>query len=143
MENRSISLALISCRLVSIFGLAATKLWMSPDRFLSLGSGVSFNSFAAPSQAPRMVFLLLQDHFIPNPLDGRLAVDLGLDLFDHFQLSEPSPWISLRLVSFVPAFLWRMTWLSGFFTMPRLALGRHLHQRPGHASPRRNHHAIV
>ena len=58
-------------------------------RFLQLIRGTQ----PSPPDGP----LLLQYHFIPNPLNGRLAVDFGLDLFDHFQLSEPSPWISLSL----------------------------------------------
>jgi hypothetical protein len=50
-------------------------------RFLQLIRGTQ----PSPPDGP----LLLQYPFIPNPINGRLAVDLGLDLFDHFQLSEP------------------------------------------------------
>ena len=46
--------------------------------FLQLIRGIQ----PSPPDGP----LLLQYHFIPNPLNGRLAIDLGFDLFDHFLL---------------------------------------------------------
>ena len=85
MENRSISLALISCLSVSILGIAATKRLISSGSVWSAGSGVSF-LIRGPKPCASDQGLLLFDFGIPNPVHGWLAVDLGLDLLDYLQL---------------------------------------------------------